>query len=212
MTGMRFSPGTTKDLLTRRRLPIDSLTWKGFPMVARERFVRVAPIALIVAASVFVAGCSSGRSPSTSPNPSSGASGEITAIRAARVEQNRAIAAGDRNRVAEFWTDDVSARRGLGAAVAGRQAYLEILQPIAGAKSTVVYQRIPVEIEVSDRWPLAFETGTWAGHLGNVNGPDVVTGRYSAQWVKRDNRWLIRSEVFVALSCSQSGCDAQALP
>ena len=181
-------------------------------MVARERFVRVVPIALIVAASVFAAGCSSGRSPSASPNPSSGALGEITAIRAARIEQNRAIAEGDLNRVAEFWTDDVSARRGLGAAVSGRQAYREILQPIPGAKSTVVYQRIPLEIEVSDRWPLAFESGTWVGRLGNVNGPDVVTGRYSAQWVKRDNRWLIRSEVFVALSCSQSGCDAQALP
>jgi len=30
--------------------------------------------------------------------------------------------------------------------------------------------------------------------------------------VKRDGRWLIRSEVFVALTCSDSGCKYPAAP
>jgi hypothetical protein len=30
----------------------------------------------------------------------------------------------------------------------------------------------------------------------------VVRGRYSAQWVKRGDHWLIRSELYVALSGS----------
>jgi hypothetical protein len=65
---------------------------------------------------------------------------------------------------------------------------------------------------VSPRWPLAFETGTWEGHLGTMAGPTVVGGRYSAQWVKRGGRWLIRSEVFVALTCAGVGCESAAVP
>ena len=40
----------------------------------------------------------------------------------------------------------------------------------------------------------------------------VIGGRYSAQWVKRGDQWLIRSEVFVALTCSGVGCDSAAVP
>ena len=61
-------------------------------------------------------------------------------------------------------------------------------------------------------WPLAFETGTWEGHLGTMAGPTVIGGRYSAQWVKRGEQWLIRSEVFVALSCSGVGCESAVVP
>jgi hypothetical protein len=68
------------------------------------------------------------------------------------------------------------------------------------------------DVEVSPRWPLAFETGAWEGHLGTLAGPLVIAGRYSAQWVKRGDQWLIRSEVFVALTCSGIGCQADAVP
>jgi hypothetical protein len=40
----------------------------------------------------------------------------------------------------------------------------------------------------------------------------VIGGRYSVQWVKRDGRWLIRSEVFVALTCAGTGCASKAVP
>ena len=58
----------------------------------------------------------------------------------------------------------------------------------------------------------AFETGAWEGHQGTLAGPVVIGGRYSTQWVKRDGRWLIRSEVFVALTCRSAGCEAAAVP
>ena len=64
----------------------------------------------------------------------------------------------------------------------------------------------------NDVWPLAFETGKWEGHLGSEHGPAVIGGRYSAQWVKRGDRWLIRSEVFVALEGSGSGLQMKAVP
>jgi ketosteroid isomerase-like protein len=134
------------------------------------------------------------------------------AIRDARAAQNRAIAEGDADRAATFWTEDVTIRRALGQDVRGRVAYRQLIAPAGNRDSTLVYQREPTSVEVSDHFPLAFETGAWVGHLGGVGGPAVIGGRYSAQWVKRDGSWLIRSEVFAALSCSGAGCRYVAVP
>jgi len=145
--------------------------------------------------------------------PPTGGSGtaEARAIRAARAAQNRAMASGDVERVAGFWTEDVEIRRGLGQLVVGRAAYRELVA--AGVRdSGLVYEREPDTVEVSPHWPLAYESGTWAGHLGRADGPVVIRGRYSAQWLKRAGAWLIRGEVFVALTCAGVGCTYPAAP
>ena len=135
---------------------------------------------------------------------------DIGRIRATRLEQNRAMAAHDVDRAASFWTTDVTLRRGLGHSVVGRDAYRALVsQPVTD--STMVYERTPTSIEVGKQWPLAFETGTWSGRIGGKGAP-VIGGKYSAQWVKRDSAWLIRSEVFVALTCSGVGCKSVYLP
>ena len=87
-----------------------------------------------------------------------------------------------------------------------------MLQPPAAPAPHLIYQRLTKEIDVSTTWPLAFESGMWEGHQGTLAGPVVIGGRYSAQWVKRGDRWLIRSEVFVALTCSGIGCESRAVP
>ena len=43
-------------------------------------------------------------------------------------------------------------------------------------------------------------------------GPVVIGGPYSAQWVRREGRWLIRSELFVAVTCAGAGCGSRAVP
>lgn len=133
------------------------------------------------------------------------------AIRLARLTQTRAIAAGDLDTVVRYWTDDVTIRRGLGHAVDGIAAARDMLDAGAGA-GKLVYQREAVTVEVSTCWPLAYEEGRWAGHVGDVSTAPIVTGRYAAQWVKRNGAWLIRSEVFVALDASGDGRGAAALP
>src|SRR4030095_2199415 len=133
-------------------------------------------------------------------------------IRKARAAQNQAIAEQDPDRVAGFWTEDVTIRRGLGQPVDGRAAYRKLFEPTGSPASRVIYQRKTSAIEVSTHWPLAFEEGKWTGHLGRAAGQTVIGGRYSAQWVKREGRWLIRSEVFVALTCAGAGCEYQAAP
>ena len=137
---------------------------------------------------------------------------DTAAIRAARIAQNKAMASGDLDRVASYWTEDVTVRRALGQPLSGREAARKALEPPAAPAPHLIYQRIARDVEVSPTWPLAFETGTWEGHQGTVSGPIVIGGRFSAQWVKRDGRWLIRSEVFVALTCSGAGCEAAAVP
>lgn len=135
-----------------------------------------------------------------------------SAIKQARLRQNAAIVRGGLAEIAAYWTDDVTICRGLGAQLAGKSAYLELFSADARSAEKIVYQRRPTSIEVSSVWPLAFETGQWQGHLGSEQGPIVIGGRYSAQWVKRDDRWLIRSEVFVALDGSGPGLQMKALP
>lgn len=128
---------------------------------------------------------------------------EAAAVRAARAAQNTAIAQHDLDRAATYWTDDVVIRSALGRVIQGRSAYRSIM----ASDSATVYRREPDRVDVSDneRWPLAFESGTWTGR-DPVSGRPLVRGRYAAQWIKRNGRWLIRAEVFVALGCSGAGC------
>lgn len=130
----------------------------------------------------------------------------------ARAQQNRAMAEGDPARAAEFWTEDVTLRRGLGASAAGRDAYRQLMESDLRSPSRMIYERTAFRVEVSDHWPLAFESGSWVARRADDRSIDLITGRYSAQWVKRGDRWLIRSEVFVALTCKAAGCEAMALP
>jgi uncharacterized protein (TIGR02246 family) len=134
------------------------------------------------------------------------------AIRAARSRQNQALADKDLDRVATYWTSDVTIRRALGLPLAGADAARKALEPSSSAAPVIVYQRETTAVEVSTNWPLAYEEGRWSGYVDSVGTPVVIGGRYSAQWVKRNGQWLIRSEVFVAITCSGVGCKFQAAP
>ncbi len=146
------------------------------------------------------------------PTLSAAVIGDRQAILGARAAQNAAMLSGNLDSVASFWTEDVTIRRGLGIPQSGRAEYRKIMEVSGNADSAILYQREPSEVEVGGAWPLAFETGTWKGFLKSDPQHPTITGRYSAQWVKRGRRWLIRSEVFVALECAGSGCASKALP
>ncbi|WP_052833215.1 nuclear transport factor 2 family protein [Bradyrhizobium sp. LTSP885] len=133
-------------------------------------------------------------------------------IKTVRAAQTKAMADRDFEAAASVWTEDVTMRRALGQAIAGRSEYLDMLSSTSSGQNPIVYQRTAVTVDVSDRWPLAYEEGRWSGHTGNADGQPVIAGRYAAQWVKRDGRWLIRSEVFVALTCDGAGCLYEVVP
>jgi ketosteroid isomerase-like protein len=136
-----------------------------------------------------------------------------SAIEHARLAQNAAIAAHRIEEIAAYWTDDVSICRALGAQLSGKAAYRQLfVEDDPKNPNVIVYVRTPKDIEVSSHWDLAFETGVWGGHVGSAEGPVALGGRYSAQWVKRDGHWLIRSEVYVALNASGPGLALKSLP
>jgi ketosteroid isomerase-like protein len=138
---------------------------------------------------------------------------EQAAIKQARRQQNSAIAHRDVDAIASYWTDDVTICRGLGTQLSGKAAYRQLFdQDDPTSPDRIVYERNPTSVDVSSVWDLAFETGVWKGHLGSDKGPAVIGGRYSAQWVKRAGKWLIRSEVFVALAGSGLGLQMKAAP
>lgn len=121
-------------------------------------------------------------------------------IRAARATQTAAIANSDFDTIVSFWTDDITVRRAMGQHASGIAEALDALKPSSDAP--LIYQRKAASIDVSPHWPFAFEEGCWSGHPENIQAAPVIGGRYAAQWVKQDGRWLIRSEVFVALTKS----------
>ena len=127
---------------------------------------------------------------------------DAAVVRAARTEQNAAIAERNLDRVASFWLKDVQVTAGLGFAFRGREVYRRAFS----LDSSITYRREPETIVVSAHWPLAWENGTWTGRLAGASGPPAISGRYSAQWVKVEGRWLIRSELFVALECTGVAC------
>lgn len=133
-------------------------------------------------------------------------------IRNARAAQTKAMADRDFDLAALIWTEDVTMRRALGQAVTGRSEYREMLSSAGSGQNPLIYQRVAVTVDVSDHWPLAYEEGRWSGYIGDAGGQPVIAGRYAAQWVKRDGRWLIRSEVFVALTCEGAGCLYETVP
>jgi len=127
---------------------------------------------------------------------------DVAEIRAARVEQNQAIASRDFDRVAAFWLDDVQVTAGLGFTLRGREAYRRAFS----MDSSMVYRRDPENVEVNSHWPIAWETGTWSGYQVNRGGSPLLRGRYSAQWIKQGDQWRIRAELFVALDCAGVAC------
>ncbi len=153
------------------------------------------PAVSLAAAGLVLAACG-GSVSAASPD-------EAGAVRAARAAQNAAIVARDFDRVASYWTDSVTLTAGLGTELRGRVAYRRAFEQ----DDAITYERTPKEVEVSAKWPLAWEQGSWTGR-GSGGGSAVprISGSYAAQWIKVGGRWLIRSELFVATSCEGVAC------
>src|SRR5689334_3335678 len=78
---------------------------------------------------------------------------EAEMVRQARLYQNNAMAIGNIEAAASFWTEDVTLRRGLGASIIGKDAYRALLDPFPNENS-LIYVREPDLIDISPHWPL----------------------------------------------------------
>lgn len=136
-----------------------------------------------------------------SPAAAQPASEVVAKVRAARLAQNATLAARMIDSAATFWTKDFVLVTSRGAVLRGKDVAREAFE----SDTVMVYVRTPGRIEAASPWHLAWEEGRWSGHAG-AGGAAVIEGRYAAQWHRIDGRWLIRSEVFVALRCTGDPC------
>lgn len=143
-----------------------------------------------------------------------GTAADEAAIKEARRLQTQALARNDLDTVVKHWDPAITIRRALGHPVDGAAAARKLLEPSGtpNPATAIVYQREATSVSVSPNWPLAYEEGRWSGHVGSADAKPILSGKYAAQWVKRNGTWLIRSEVFVAIDCADAGCKAAALP
>ncbi len=130
------------------------------------------------------------------PTFSFGQDVEVAQIRSQREASNAALRQFDEELNATFSTDDAFITTGAGTLLAGKKALQDYLQKASGPK--MYWIRTPNEVLVNPKTQLAWETGTWKGH---IEGSDeaVVGGKYSAQWTKASGTWLIQSQLFVTL-------------
>ena len=136
---------------------------------------------------------------------------EERAIRGAREAQNEAIRAQNLHEIARYWEADVRSTAGTGEFVTGREEYEEAFERAFQMYDDVVYSRVPDSIELSDVdvygvEGMASESGTWTGSWTSSRGQTRLLGVYDAMWRKRNGRWRIYSELFVALECTGPEC------
>jgi len=153
----------------------------------------------IVGAVLLAATFSCGRS---TVRPIAPLGSEAAAIATARGLQNAALRVGDIDSAATFWTADVVVTEGLGGRVRG----IEDLKKAFASDGHIRYERLPSEVHVSSGWPLAWESGSWVGRDRAAHDSTVISGRYSAQWVRTGPGWKIHSELFVADRCVAQAC------
>lgn len=123
-------------------------------------------------------------------------------ITSARRAQNEMLRIGHLDSASTFWTDDIVVLAGLGARVDGRAA----LRAAFAQDNIVLYRREPEQVDVSAAWPIAFERGRWVGVLGSDTTVVLITGWYSARWLREGTRWRIQAEQFVANECHSVAC------
>lgn len=121
-------------------------------------------------------------------------------IRLRRVAFNRALAEADLAAIGPILAANVVLVTGTDSAViAGRKAQLQVWKREFGARSRIVYVRMPDTIVASPIEPIALELGKWRG-TSNTSGEVLASGDYSAKWRKAGEDWVIEAEIFVTLA------------
>lgn len=116
-------------------------------------------------------------------------------IRNARQTYNEAISSRDVDGISKFWLDDYLVVSGSGSIEYGKEANKISWRKMFLETPNIYFQRFPSEIIISKNSPdLAWESGDWKGFNTYSKG-----GRYSAQWKKKDGKWKLQVELFVAL-------------
>jgi len=125
-------------------------------------------------------------------------------IRGIREISNTAIASRDLAALRGTWVEDVHVTGSSGEVFQGSLEMERAFASSFAQADFVTYRRTPDTVSVSEGGGFGAEYGRWVGRWAKADGEMNVRGVYLAQWQNREGEWRIRSEVFVALSCTGS--------
>ncbi|MGH8397321.1 MAG: nuclear transport factor 2 family protein [Gammaproteobacteria bacterium] len=131
-----------------------------------------------------------------------------TAIRSARIELNAALANRDLKTMAKYWLPDVNTIGGDGSLWVGRDKNIEGFAKIFEDPNFVSGLRTPDKVEVATGGPKeAAETGVWEWRERVNSQVLTYSGRYLVMWQLVNEKWRIRSELYVTTGCTGgTGC------
>ena len=127
-------------------------------------------------------------------------------IKMIRMKSNEAIARHDVDTLQSYLDEDFVISISTGAIERSRDEHGRSFAAHFEEYPDVVYVRTPLEVTLSDAYPLAIEHGTWVGSRTTENGKLENGGQYTAAWRKTDGVWRIYSELFVGLYCDGADC------
>ena len=113
-------------------------------------------------------------------------------IKKLREQSNQVILNRNVDAVCGIYTDDIIVISAEGSRLTGKETTIRAWNKIFNGEKVLFVRRLE-EIIVSKSGEMAWESGVWEYSDGEPGG------NYSAMWVKMDNQWKTRSELFVSL-------------
>lgn len=134
------------------------------------------------------------------------AQSDITTILALRADSNAGLLAHDIDRVLLHTTEDFILVGGTSGGHVGKSVIRRYYVDAFAKPDLVTYIRTPDQVTISDAGDHASERGIWQGVWRSSKGGSLMSGEYSAHWMKKDGAWLTLAEVYVTLHCSGPVC------
>ncbi len=128
------------------------------------------------------------------------------AIKALRLQSNRAIAAHDLAAFTPMFSDDAVFVWSNGTSAIGKAGLSKFFAHDFADPAFVTYVRTPETLAVSDRGVRAVEHGAWTAIKREPRGETRYGGDYAAHWFKTPEGWRVRGELYVKLHCDGPIC------
>ena len=125
---------------------------------------------------------------------------DVQLIKVARQASNNAMAKIDMDALSTHFMDNIIVISGNGASMMGKDTVAAKLKKQLEQSTDINFSLNPVSILIGDKGDLAFETGKWVGAKKVIPKEKIISGNYSAMWMKREGIWKLRSELFVSLN------------
>ncbi len=144
--------------------------------------------------------------------PNNEASEDQKLIRQARLKSNDAIARQDTTALGDVLTNDYHIISSRNFEISGMENNRHNFAKEFAIKKEILYVRTTSKVEVFADWNMASESGSWTGQWREPDGLVKLSGTYLAKWHKLNDRWKIRAEIFVPLTCTGSSfCEKNPL-